>query len=85
MWATTPRIRWCCGTRTPSANIGTTNSAITCETQREILRRPIARSCASIGNGLSMTSSFGYGNYSALSTKVEKRLSKGLQFLMAYT
>jgi hypothetical protein len=32
-----------------------------------------------------MTSTFGYGNYSALSTKLEKRYSNGLQFLTAYT
>ena len=68
----------------PSANIGTTNSAITGETQREILPPANCPSCASIGSGLSMTSSFGYGNYSALSTKLEKRFSHGLQFLMAY-
>ncbi len=69
----------------PAANIGTTNSAITTETQREILPPPNCPLCSSIGNGLSMTSSFGYGNYAALSTKLEKRFSKGLQFLMAYT
>ncbi len=69
----------------PSANIGTTNSAITGETQREILPPPNCPLCTSIGSGLSMTSSFGYGNYSALETKLEKRFSKGLQFLMAYT
>jgi len=38
-----------------------------------------------IGSGLSMTNSFGYGNYAALSTKLEKRYSNGLQFLTAYT
>ncbi len=37
-----------------------------------------------IGNGLSMTSSFGYGNYAAGSVKLEKRFSNGLQFLTAY-
>ncbi|HXB73910.1 MAG TPA: TonB-dependent receptor [Candidatus Acidoferrales bacterium] len=68
----------------PSANIGTTNSAITGETQREILPPANCPACASIGSGLSMTSSFGYGNYAALSTKLEKRFSHGLQFLMAY-
>ena len=31
-----------------------------------------------------MTSSFGYGNYAALSAKLEKRYSNGLQFLTAY-
>jgi len=68
----------------PSANIGTTNSAITPETQREILPPANCPLCASIGSGLSMTSTFGYGNYSALSTKLEKRFSHGLQFLAAY-
>ena len=68
----------------PSANIGTTNSAITGETQREILPPPNCPACASIGSGLSMTSSFGYGNYAALSAKLEKRFSHGLQFLTAY-
>jgi hypothetical protein len=68
----------------PATNIGTTNSAITSDTQREILPPPNCPACALIGNGLSMTSSFGYGNYAAMSTKVEKRLHKGLQFLAAY-
>jgi hypothetical protein len=31
-----------------------------------------------------MTSTFGYGNYSAASVKLEKRYSNGLQFLTAY-
>lgn len=39
---------------------------------------------ASIGNGLSMTSTFGYGNYAAGSMKLEKRYSSGLQFLTSY-
>ena len=69
----------------PATNIGTTNSAITTETQREILPPANCPACASIGNGLSTTSSFGYGNYAALSTKLEKRFSKGLQFLASYT
>jgi hypothetical protein len=69
----------------PSVNIGTTNSAITGETQRVILPPANCPACASIGNGLSMTSSFGYGNYAALSAKLEKRFSHGLQFLAAYT
>jgi hypothetical protein len=69
----------------PATNIGTTNSAITTETQRYILPPAGCPTCASIGNGLSMTSSFGYGNYAALSTKLEKRFSHGLQFLMSYT
>jgi len=66
----------------PPVNIGTTNSAITTETQRIIL--PPCATCASIGNGLSMTSSFGYGNYNALSAKLEKRFSHGLQFQTTY-
>ena len=37
-----------------------------------------------IGNGLSMTSSLGYGNYAAASVKLEKRYSNGLQFLTSY-
>jgi hypothetical protein len=68
----------------PAVNIGTTNSAITTETQRVILPPPNCPACASIGSGLSMTSSFGYGNYAALSTKLEKRFSHGLQFLTSY-
>jgi len=68
----------------PAVNIGTTNTAINTETQRIILPPPNCPACSSIGNGLSMTSSFGYGNYAALSVKLEKRLSKGLQFLTSY-
>ncbi len=69
----------------PAVNIGTANSAITSETQRIIQPPANCPTCASIGNGLSMTSSFGYGNYAALSTKLEKRFSHGLQMLTAYT
>ncbi len=35
--------------------------------------------------GISGTASFGYGNYHGLTTKLEKRFSKGLQFLGSYT
>jgi hypothetical protein len=35
--------------------------------------------------GISGTASFGYGNYHGLTTKLEKRLSNGLQFLGSYT
>jgi hypothetical protein len=69
----------------PSANIGTTNSTINGETTRYIQPPAGCAACASIGNGLSMTSSFGYGNYAALHVKAEKRLSHGLQFLTSYT
>ena len=34
---------------------------------------------------ISGTASFGFGNYDALTTKLEKRLSHGLQFITAYT
>jgi len=68
----------------PSVNIGTTNSAINGETQRVILPPANCPACASIGNGLSMTSSFGYGNYAAASAKLDKRFSHGLQMLVSY-
>ncbi len=35
--------------------------------------------------GISGTASFGYGNYHGMTAKLEKRLSKGLQFLGSYT
>ncbi|HEY1341074.1 MAG TPA: carboxypeptidase regulatory-like domain-containing protein [Bryobacteraceae bacterium] len=34
---------------------------------------------------ISGTATFGYGNYDAMTAKLEKRLSRGLQFLTAYT
>jgi hypothetical protein len=68
----------------PAPNYGTASS-VTTDTFRYILPPAGCTACASIGNGLSMTSSFGYGNYSALHAKVEKRLSHGVQFLTAYT
>jgi hypothetical protein len=68
----------------PALNFGTTNSSIGAENLRIFLPPAGCTACASIGNGLSMTSSFGFGNYSALSAKAEKRLSHGLQFLTAY-
>jgi hypothetical protein len=40
---------------------------------------------AYVGSGLSETSSFGFGNYNALTAKLEKRYSAGLQFVAAYT
>lgn len=56
-------------------NLGTTNSSITCNTLR---RYP------DIGN-ISGTASWGFGNYNALTAKLEKRMSAGLQFVTAYT
>jgi hypothetical protein len=59
-------------------NLGTTN--------------PSQQNCDSSGlrpvpnlGGISGTASFGYGNYDALTAKLEKRLSKGLQFISSYT
>jgi hypothetical protein len=59
-------------------NLGTTNSS--------------QQNCDSSGlrptpyiGGISGTASFGYGNYDALTAKLEKRLSKGLQFISSYT
>ncbi len=69
----------------PAVNIGTTNTAINTENRRIIQPPAGCTTCASIGNGLSMTSSFGYGNYAALESKLDKRFSQGLQFQIAYT
>ena len=66
----------------PCPNLGYVNNpALSCENTRIIL--PPAGG-ASIGSGLSTTSTFGYGNYAALSAKLEKRYSNGLQFLTGY-
>jgi hypothetical protein len=69
----------------PAVNIGTTDTSINTENRRIIQPPAGCAACTSIGNGLSMTSSFGYGNYSALETKLEKRFARGLQFRVAYT
>jgi hypothetical protein len=66
----------------PYPNLGTFNTAITPDSLREI--QPACPTCQSVGNGLSMTSSFGYGNYNAASVKLEKRFSRGLQFMTSY-
>jgi len=63
-------------------NLGTFNTAISSATLQEI--QPACSTCQSVGNGLSMTSSFSFGNYDAGSVKVEKRFSHGLQFLTSY-
>jgi len=63
-------------------NLGTFNTSISGASLQEI--QPACSTCQSVGNGLSMTSSFGYGNYAAGSVKVEKRFSHGLQFLTSY-
>jgi hypothetical protein len=56
-------------------NIATTNPNINSNTYRPY---------PDIG-GISGTASFGFGNYHALTAKLEKRLTKGLQFITAYT
>jgi outer membrane receptor protein involved in Fe transport len=66
-------------TSTPSANacanLGTTNSNITCQS-----REPIPY----IGEG-SIVLSNGYGNYEAFTAKAEKRMSGGLEFISSFT
>lgn len=66
----------------PYPNLGTFNTAISSANLQLI--QPACPTCQSVGNGLSMTSSFTYGNYHAASVKLEKRFSHGLQFLTSY-
>lgn len=56
-------------------NLGTTDSSISCNSLRPY---------PNIGS-VSGTASFGFGNYEGLTSKIEKRFSKGLQFLGSYT
>ncbi len=56
-------------------NFGTTNSNINCQQLRPV---------PSIGS-ISGTATFGFGNYDALTAKLEKRMTNGLQFITAYT
>ena len=56
-------------------NLATTNSSINCSS---------IRPSPDIGS-ISGTASFGFGNYEALTGKLEKRFSKGLQFITSYT
>jgi hypothetical protein len=56
-------------------NVATSSSSITCDSLRP---QPYIY-------GLNGTASFGWGNYDGLTTKLEKRLSSGLQGLVAYT
>ncbi len=56
-------------------NLATLNTSINCNSLRPY---------PDIG-GISGTASFGVGNYNALTAKLEKRFSKGLQFITAYT
>jgi Carboxypeptidase regulatory-like domain len=57
-----------------AANFGTTSS----------INSNNLRYVPSIGS-ISGTASFGFGNYEALTAKLEKRLSHGLQFISSYT
>lgn len=66
----------------PYPNLGTFNTSISSASLQEI--QPACSTCQSVGNGLSMTSSFGVGNYAAGSVKLERRFSHGLQFLTSY-
>jgi hypothetical protein len=59
----------------PCPNLGTLDPSINCNSLRKY---------PDIG-GISGTATFGIGNYNALTAKLEKRLSKGLQFITAYT
>ncbi len=56
-------------------NLGTLNSSINCNSLR---RYP------DIGS-ISGTASWGFGNYDAMTAKLEKRMSNGLQFIASYT
>ncbi len=56
-------------------NVYTTNSAITCNA---------LRFAPDVGN-VSGTSTFGFGNYEAMTASLQKRLSSGLQLQAAYT
>lgn len=56
-------------------NLGTTNSSITCQ----VLRR-----YSDIGS-IAGTATWGFGNYNALTAKLEKRMTNGLQFIASYT
>ncbi len=56
-------------------NLGTTDSRINCNALRPV---------QGIG-GISGTASFGYGIYQGMTVKLDKRMSRGLQFLTAYT
>ena len=69
----------------PCPNLGFVNNPLlSCDSRRVVLT-PFSGGAQSVGNSLNETSSFGYGNYAAMSVKVEKRFSRGLQFLTAYT
>jgi len=59
----------------PCPNLGTLNASINCNS---------LRTYPDIGS-ISGTSSFGFGNYNAMTVKLERRMSKGLEFIASYT
>ncbi len=73
------------GNTSTYANLGTTDTSKTPDTQRYINAACPPPACQSPGTGLSMTVTNGYGAYDAASAKLEKRFSRGVQFLTAYT
>ncbi|MCU1239071.1 MAG: TonB-dependent receptor, partial [Candidatus Solibacter sp.] len=56
-------------------NLGTTDSTINCNSLRPYPNI----------SSISGTASFGYGNYHALTARLEKRFSQGLQFVTSYS
>ena len=66
----------------PYPNLGTFNTSISSASLQEI--QPACSTCQSVGNGLSMASTFGLGRYAAGSVKLERRFSHGLQLLTSY-
>ena len=69
----------------PCPNLGYVNNPLLSCDSRRVVPTPFTNGAVSVGNSLTETSSFGYGNYAAMSMKLEKRYSSGLQFLTAYT
>ena len=69
----------------PCPNLGYVNNPLLSCDARRVVPTPYTNGATSVGNSLTETSSFGYGNYAAFNAKLEKRFSQGLQFLTAYT
>ena len=59
--------------------------AITAASLYEIQPQCPPPTCVSVGQGMQLTVSNGFGNYAAGSVKIEKRYSHGLQFITSYT
>ncbi|MCU1330016.1 MAG: TonB-dependent receptor [Bryobacterales bacterium] len=64
-------------------NLGTTDSSISANSRRYI--NAACPTCTSVGNNIQTAITNGFGNYAAGTAKLEKRFSRGLQFLTAYT